>query len=39
MGLKNVKSRLNYLNGTMEIDSGEKGTTIMINIPYKEKHA
>jgi signal transduction histidine kinase len=39
MGLKNVKSRLNYLNGTMEIDSGEKGTTIMINIPYKERHA
>jgi signal transduction histidine kinase len=36
MGLKNVRSRVNFLNGSMNIDSGNGGTTIMIQIPFKE---
>lgn len=35
IGLKNILSRVNYLNGTLDIDSGNHGTTIMIEIPYK----
>lgn len=34
MGLKNIKSRVNYLKGEIKIDSGKIGTTIMIQIPY-----
>lgn len=36
MGLKNIQSRVKYLNGSLDIDSGKHGTTIMIQIPYKE---
>ena len=36
IGLKNVRSRVNFLNGSMNIDSGNGGTTIMIQIPFKE---
>ena len=36
IGLKNTMSRVNYLNGTLQIDSNN-GTTIMIQIPYKNK--
>ena len=36
IGLKNIQSRVNYLNGSLDIDSGKHGTTIMIQIPYKE---
>lgn len=35
IGLKNVRSRVNYLNGTLNIDSGIKGATVTIQIPYK----
>ena len=35
IGMKNIRSRINYLNGEMEIDTGPHGTTIIINIPYK----
>ena len=35
MGLKNIKSRISYLKGEMNIDSGKTGTTVMIQIPYK----
>jgi len=37
IGLKNVQSRVNYLNGQIRIDSGQSGTTIMIKVPYKTK--
>jgi len=37
IGLKNVRSRVNYLNGTLHIDSAHNGTTIMIQLPYKVK--
>jgi signal transduction histidine kinase len=36
IGLKNIQSRVKYLNGSLDIDSGNHGTTIMIQIPYKE---
>jgi len=36
MGLKNISSRVQYLNGTLHIDSGKHGTTIMIRIPFKD---
>ena len=36
IGLKNIKSRVDFLRGTLKIDSNEHGTTIMIQIPYKE---
>jgi signal transduction histidine kinase len=37
IGLKNIQSRVNYLNGDIRIDSGHAGTTIMIQFPYKKK--
>lgn len=36
IGLKNTRSRVNYLSGTLQIDS-HNGTTIIIQIPYKDK--
>lgn len=36
MGLKNIYSRVGFLNGTINIDSGKGGTTTMIQIPFKE---
>ena len=39
IGLRNVQSRVKFLNGTMAIDSEDNGTTIMIQIPYKKIHA
>ena len=36
IGLGNILSRVEYLNGTVEIDSAAgKGTTVIIEIPYK----
>ena len=35
IGLQNIQSRVNYLNGDMRIDSGPGGTTVMIQFPYK----
>ena len=36
IGLGNILSRVEYLNGTFEIDSATgKGTTVIIEIPYK----
>jgi signal transduction histidine kinase len=37
IGLKNIRSRVNYLGGAIHIDSGPHGTTVMINIPYKQQ--
>jgi len=37
IGMKNIQSRINYLNGEMKIDTGTKGTTIVISVPYKTK--
>jgi len=37
MGMNTVKSRVNYLNGTLTIDSKEGiGTTVMINLVLDE---
>jgi len=37
IGLKNIKSRIDYLNGTVEWDTAiGKGTLVAIHIPYKE---
>jgi signal transduction histidine kinase len=36
IGLKNVRLRVNFLSGSTNIDSGKNGTTIMIQIPFKE---
>jgi signal transduction histidine kinase len=34
IGMRNLISRIEYLNGTLNIDSAEgKGTTIMIDVP------
>ncbi len=35
IGLKNIQSRVSYLNGKIQIDRGQVGTTIMIQVPYK----
>lgn len=34
IGLKNIRSRVSYLDGFINIDSGKNGSTIMIQIPY-----
>ena len=36
IGLKNVRSRVDYLNGHLNIDTGQSGTTIIIQIPFKK---
>lgn len=33
IGLKNIRSRVQLLKGKINIDSGEAGTTIIIEIP------
>lgn len=38
IGLKNIRSRVDYLNGMLSVDTGKKGTTIIIRIPYKMKY-
>ncbi len=38
IGMKNIYSRVNYINGKISIDSGKKGTTIIINVPYKNEN-
>ena len=35
IGLKNIQSRINYLDGKIIFDSNEYGTTIIIQLPYK----
>lgn len=35
IGLKNIKSRVDYMGGSMNTDSSSKGTTIIIQIPFK----
>lgn len=38
MGLKNIASRVDGLNGDLKIDSSiSKGTTVTIDIPPKNK--
>ena len=35
IGLNNIASRIDYLHGTIDFESGKgRGTTILINIPY-----
>jgi signal transduction histidine kinase len=38
IGLKNIRSRVDYLGGSMNIDTGKKGSTIIIRIPYPKKN-
>ena len=35
LGLKNIRSRVKYLKGSMHIDSSHKGTTTVIHLPYE----
>lgn len=35
MGLKNIRSRVAFLNGVMEIDSSPFGTSVIISFPFK----
>ncbi len=37
IGLNSIRSRVDYLGGSMNIDSGKKGTTIIIRIPYQRE--
>ncbi len=37
IGMKNIYSRVNYINGEISIDTGKKGTTIIIFVPYKKE--
>ncbi|HSF44554.1 MAG TPA: 7TM diverse intracellular signaling domain-containing protein [Chitinophagaceae bacterium] len=37
IGMKNIYSRVNYINGNITVDSGRKGTTIIINVPYTQQ--
>lgn len=34
IGLKNISSRVNYLNGKINIDHNIHGTTVMVKVPY-----
>jgi len=36
IGLKNIQSRVNFLQGNITIDSSNYGTTTMIRVPYKK---
>lgn len=42
LGLNNIQNRVSFLLGKMDIDSGKSGTTVMIQLPFKnridEKH-
>jgi signal transduction histidine kinase len=35
IGLKNIQSRIDYLNGKITFDSSQHGTTVIIQIPFK----
>ena len=37
IGIKNIQSRIDYLNGELRIDTGVGGTTVIIILPYKSK--
>ena len=36
IGLRNIQTRINYLKGTLAIDTNAHGTTIIIQIPYHD---
>ncbi len=35
LGMQNILSRVNYLNGKIQVDSNQNGTTTVIDIPLK----
>jgi two-component system, sensor histidine kinase LadS len=35
IGLNNIRSRIKYLSGTIHIDTGKNGTTILIEVPQR----
>lgn len=37
IGIKNVKSRVQYMNGKINIDGNKNGTTIIIEVPINNK--
>ncbi|MBA4850558.1 sensor histidine kinase [Emticicia sp. BO119] len=39
IGLKNIHSRVEFLRAKLNIDSGSKGTTVIIEVPIKDSHA
>ncbi|MEQ8473861.1 MAG: 7TM diverse intracellular signaling domain-containing protein [Marinoscillum sp.] len=39
IGLRNIKSRVKFLQGKMAIDTGAKGTTVIISIPIIKQHS
>jgi signal transduction histidine kinase len=38
IGLKNIASRVEFLNGNIHIDTSKKGSTFIISIPVEFKH-
>ncbi|GGD61691.1 two-component sensor histidine kinase [Emticicia aquatilis] len=38
IGLKNINSRVEFLGAKLDIDSGAKGTTVIIELPLKVKN-
>lgn len=36
MGLRNIEARILYFHGSLTVDSGERGTTIIITIPKQQ---
>jgi len=36
IGLRSIQSRVNFLNGSLHIDSGNHGSTILIKVPLKK---
>jgi signal transduction histidine kinase len=38
IGLKNIASRVEFLNGEMHIDTSKNGSTFIISIPFDLKH-
>lgn len=38
IGLSNIEARVAYLNGQIKIDSSSQGTTIIIQLPFKQMY-
>ena len=37
IGLKSIRSRVDYLGGVFKLDTGQKGTTVIVHIPYQKE--
>ncbi|HEV7347412.1 sensor histidine kinase [Telluribacter sp.] len=38
IGLRNIRSRVDYLGGRLWVDSGERGTTVTLEVPLTKPH-